>query len=338
MNVTRRRIAMSFLIGAGTFAAAGCTPGADASLPTVSVAYSTTSALSAAPFAVAIENGYFADRGCQLGEQVEDALGGANALRSVIDGNVDMGEVATNAVIETAMAGTAVTVVGSSHQYPYDVLYAVRKGDDIRGMEDLKGKKLGITNPGAASEDIAYLMEHGAGMKPGDIEFVPTNGLGGGLALLEGGDIDAALIIPIVYEANGDNYDIAFESLDYFDAYQKTVYIANDEFVEDNPDSVRCVLGGIDEAMRFIGDDPEAAAEIYAEYNEDYTVDQLTRELSFAVERGALEGTVGFNINGLQNVALARQLRTGERAEIPWDDIFDASYLPESVPTEIPER
>ena len=304
---------------------------------TVDVAYSTTSVLSAAPFAVAIEEGFFEERGCRLGEQIEEALGGANTLRSVIDGGLDMGEVATNAVIEGFLSGTEITAVGSSHQQPYDVWYAVRKDSGITSIEDLRGMRLGYTSPGSASEDMAYLMPNGAGMEVGEIELVPTNGLGGGIALLEGGDVDATLIIPIIYEQNTETLDIGFESLDYIEGYQKTVYIVSDEFAEQNPDAVTCILGGIDEGMRFIADDPAAAAEIYSEYNEDFTVEQLQQELELAVESGALEGTVGFNPTGLENVALARELRTGEQVEIPWEDIFDPSFLPDGAATELPE-
>jgi NitT/TauT family transport system substrate-binding protein len=247
-----------------------------------------------------------------------------------------MGEVATNAVIEGYLAGTPITAVGSSHQYPYDVNYAVLKGSGIDDVTDLVGGKLGFTSPGSASEDIAYLMEEGAGLDVGDIELVPTNGLGGGIALLEGGGVDAALMIPIIYEANSDKFDIGFESLDYFDAYQKTVYIASADFLENNPEAVSCLLAGLDEAMAFIVDDPAAAAEIYADYNEDYTLDQLQEELELAVASGALDGTVGFNVDGLEAVAHARELRTGESVDIPWSDIFDPAFLPEGAATELP--
>ena len=305
-------------------------------LTVVNLAYSSVSALSAAPFVVATENGYFTSRGCRLGDAIEESIGGANTFRSVVDGGLDMGEVATNAIIEGALAGEPVTIVGSSHQYPYDVWYVVAKGSGIDELSALVGMKWGITGPSSAGEDIAYLMEEAAGIEPEDIELVTTNGLGGGLALLEGGDIASTLIIPIIYNADPERFDVAFEALDYIDTYQKSVYIASDEFIESNPDAIRCILGGIDEAMKFIVDDPEAAAEIYAEVNEDYTVEQLTDELELAVSSGALDGTVGFNVAGLEAVAHARELRIGDEQTFPWSDILDPSFLPAGVATDIP--
>src|SRR5690625_3313326 len=161
-------------------------------LVTVNVAYSVSSALSAAPFAVATENGYFNDHGCQLGDQIEEALGGSNTLRSVIDGGLDMGEVATNAVIEAGLSGTPITIVGTNdHIAPHDMVYGIRKGEAIEGVEDLAGGgRLGFTNPGSATEDMAHLLLDAVGLTPDDVELVPTSGLGGGVALLEGGDVD----------------------------------------------------------------------------------------------------------------------------------------------------
>jgi len=313
-------------------------PGAE-ELTVVNVAYSVSSALSAAPFAVATENGYFAENGCKLGEQIEEATGGSNTLRSVIDGGLDMGEVATNAVIEAALSGTPITIVGvNDHIRPHDMMYAVRKGEDIHGVEDLVGGgRLGFTNPGSATEDMAYLILDAAGLTPEDVKLVATNGLGGGIALLEGGDVDAAMIIPAIYAQNGDKFDIGFVATDYVPEYQATSYIASDEFLERDPDAVRCVLAGLDKAMGFILEDPDAAAEIYAQYNEDYTVEQLAEELHLAIEADSLAGSVGFSVEGFEKVALARELRTGERTEIPWAEFVDASYLPSGAASELPE-
>lgn len=311
----------------------------DGDLVTVDLAYSTTSVLSAAPFAVATENGYFTDGGCRLGEQLEEALGGANTLRSVIDGGLDMGEVATNAVLEGVLSGAEITVVGSSHQIQYDFTYAVMPDSGIDEFADMRGKRIGFTSPGSASEDMAYLLIDAAGMTPGeDVELVPTNGMGGGIALLEGGEVDATLMIPIVYEQNAEKFELGFSALDTLGPYQKTVFVASEEFAASNPDAVRCILNGLNEAMQFIVDDPDTAGEIYASYNEDYTVEELQAELHRAVEAGALDGGVGFNPEGLETVAHARELRTGEATAFQWDEVLTAEFLPDGVSADLPGR
>lgn len=308
-------------------------------LTTVNVAYSLTSTFSPLPFAVATANGYFAENGCRLGEQIEEALGGSNTMRSVIDGGLDMGEVATNAAIEAALSGTPVTVVGANdHVRPHDMLYAVRAGETVRSVSDLVPEgRLGFTNPGSVTEDLAYLMLDGAGLTSNDVELVPTNGLGGGLALLEGGDVDATVITPIIYQQNQDKYDIGFVATDDVPVYQPTVYVASDEFLAKNPEAVRCILAGLDKAMAFIIDAPDEAAAIYAEHNEDYTVEQLIDELNAAIEADSLAGSVGFNVEALEKVALARELRTGEETSIPWSEFIDPSFLPSGSATELPE-
>lgn len=338
-----RKVQLGGVAIGAAFALASCSAGGDAEAPggivTVDLAYSATSVLSAAPFAVATENGYFTDGGCQLGQQLEEALGGANTLRSVIDGGLDMGEVATNAVLEGVLSGASITVVGSSHQLPYDFTYAVMPDSGIDDFDDMEGKIIGFTSPGSASEDIAHLLIDGSGMVAGeDVELLPTNGMGGGIALLEGGGVDATLMIPIVYEQNAEKFELGFSALDVIGAYQKTVYVASDEFVQSNPDAIRCVLSGLNQAMEFIVEDTEAAAQIYADYNEDYTVEELLQELELAVETGALEGGVGFNVEGLESVAEARVLRTGDNADVAWSEVLNGDFLPEGVASEIPRN
>jgi NitT/TauT family transport system substrate-binding protein len=308
---------------------------ADDDLTTVDVAISTVSIASSAPFAVAQEQGFFADEGCQIGELLS-AQGGATTLRTVLDGGLDMGEVATNAVIDGYLAGSPIVAVGAAHQLPYDNLFAVQPGSGIASVEDMAGRRWAFTNPGSASEDMTYLIPDAAGVPLDSIERVPAGGLGEGLALLESGETDAALTIPTIQARDPEAFEVAFSALDYIDAYQKTVYITRGEFLDENPEAVSCILAGLHQATQFIQDDPAAAAEIYAESAEDFTVEELTEELQLAVESGAFEAGVGFNAEGLANVARAGELQ-GETADVPWTEIFDPSYLPEGAAADLPE-
>ena len=337
--MTRRKIlSAAAFVAAGALTMTSCASGAGGDeLITVDMAMSAVSILSAAPIEVAIDQGYFEENGCQIGERLESE-GGASTLRLLLDGGLDMGEVGTGAVIDGYVSGAPILAVGSAAQRPYDNNWAVLKGSDITSPEDMVGKIWGITNPGGASEDLSFLIPNSLGMDPDSIERVPTNGLGGGLALLEGGDIDLALITPLVFERNKEKLEVAFETIDYIPAFQKTLYVTTEEFAESNPDGVRCVLAAINDAVAFIKDDPGAAAEIYAEAADgDFTVEELTAELELAVDRGALDGGVGFNAEGLANNALARQLRDGTDEVVPGEEFLDPQFRPEGVTTAIPK-
>ena len=91
-------------------------------------------------------------------------------------------------------------------------------------------------------------------------------------------------------------------------------------------------------AVSLLSYNPGAAAEIYPEAADgDFTVEELTAELELAVDRGALDGGVGFNAEGLANNALARQLRDGTDEVVPWEEFLDPQFLPEGVSTDIPK-
>jgi len=337
------RIATASVAGlaAAGIALTGCagTPSGDGtdSPITVNVAYTTTSITDEAPFLVGTSEGFFAAHGCVLGQSIQAANGGANALQSVLNGGLDFGEVATNAAIEAVLAGTAITAVGSSPQGAYDMTYEELPDTGVTKPADLKGKVLGFTSPGSATEDMAYLIVNSAGLTPSDVTLTATNGMGGGIALLDSHGVDVALMTPITERSEPDGkYTRAFNAIDFTGPYQKGVYIANNDYLAKNPDGVKCVLAGLDDAMKFIVSNPEKAAQDVADGDSNYSVDDLTPELQYAVQQGAFDGTVGMNAKGLENVVLARKLRTGEDKTIPWSTLFNTSFLPAGADTAIP--
>lgn len=338
-------VASGIALAGGALVLAGCSAGGDRvdedGVVTVNLAYSASSAMSAAPFAVGTANGYFEDGGCRIGEQLEESQGGSNTLRGVLDGGLDMGEVATNAVLDGVLnSGEEITIVGSSHQTQYDFNYGVRPDSGITSVEDLAGKVVGYTGAGSASEDMAILLADSAGLVPGeDLELAATNGVGGGVAMLEGGDVDAILLPPTVAQQNADTIDIGIPATDVIDAigpYQKTAYIVSDAFAEEQPDAVACVLDGLNQAMQFIEENPEDAAQMYADANEDFTVDDVMLEFEAGMDGATLEGGVGFNPEGYENVARARVLRDGDDTPVPWADLMTTEFLPDGVSTEVP--
>jgi len=311
--------------------------GAEGGLATVNVAYTTTSVTDEAPFLVGTAEGFFADHGCQLGQSIQAANGGANALQSVLNGGLDMGEVATNAAIEAVLGGTPITAVGSSPQGAYDLVWDQRPGTGIHSPADLKGKTLGYTSPGSATEDVAHLIINSAHLTADDLKLTATNGMGGGIALLDSGGVDAAMITPITARSKPKGkYEVAIDSAEFIGPYQKGVYIANNDFLKANPEAVKCVLAGLKDAMEFIVSNPDKAAQDVADGDSNYTVEDLRAEFEYANQHGAFDGTVGMNKDGLANVALARKLRTGEDAKIPWSTLFDTSFLPSGVSTDLP--
>ena len=55
--------------------------------------------------------------------------------------------------------------------------WLVKMDSPIKTITDLKGKKIGYTNPRSTSQALDILMLEKAGLKPDDAELVKTGGL-----------------------------------------------------------------------------------------------------------------------------------------------------------------
>ena len=75
-----------------------------------------------------------------------------------------------------------------------EFVWAVKPDSPIKSIKDLKGAKIGYTNPRSTSQGLAMLLVREGGLKPDDAELVRTGGFGEGVVALETGQITVAPI------------------------------------------------------------------------------------------------------------------------------------------------
>src|ERR1700739_216951 len=85
-------------------------------------------------------------------------------------------------------------------------VWAVKPDSPIKTIKDIKGRKIGYTNPRSTSQALANMLVQSAGLKPEDVELVKTGGFGQGIAGLDSGLIDVAPITePLWSRGKGKN-------------------------------------------------------------------------------------------------------------------------------------
>jgi NitT/TauT family transport system substrate-binding protein len=124
------------------------------------------------PFVVAKEKGYFASEGYDV---TLIAVGGSNESAIQVS--------AGNAEVGAASPGEALVGIQSGKldiRYFYDLYYsniwsiAVLPDSPIKGLSDLKGKKLGVQSMGSAGTTFGRAFVQAAGLDPDkDISFLP---------------------------------------------------------------------------------------------------------------------------------------------------------------------
>jgi NitT/TauT family transport system substrate-binding protein len=142
------------------------------------------------PFMVAEEKGFFKGEGLNT---VVVVMQNQVVVNGVVARNVDYGGTFSN-FIGAALSGLPVRIVmavmdGSDH-------YLIT-GPNIKRVEDLKGKKFGISSFGGTPHSEAIMILRKYGMNPEkDVIFLQIGGSSSRYAALDSGSIDAAMLTP----------------------------------------------------------------------------------------------------------------------------------------------
>ena len=145
------------------------------------------------PYAVAMAKGYFKDEGANVTGIITSA-GGGTTLRNMLAGNAPYAEVNPNAVIAAIQQGADIKIISDNVSTVAEFVWAVKPDSAIKTPKDLKGKKIGYTNPRSTSQALATMVLAAGGLKPEDAELVKTGGFGEGVAALDANLVDAAPI------------------------------------------------------------------------------------------------------------------------------------------------
>jgi NitT/TauT family transport system substrate-binding protein len=162
-------------------------------------------AINGAPFAVAMERGYFREEGADVSGIITSA-GGGTSMRSMIAGGVPYAEVNPTAAIAAIQAGADIRIISHNVLTVAEFVWAVRSDSPIRSLQHVRGRKLGYTNPRSTSQGLVQELVIRAGLQVRDVELVRTGGFGEGLAALDSRLIDVAPIAEPLWSQHGGRF------------------------------------------------------------------------------------------------------------------------------------
>lgn len=154
---------------------------------------------SSAPLFIAMDKGFFAEEGLDVNVEWFDAAHPI-AVATASD-KVDVGATGITASLYNMVgSGQKLTIVADKGReqkgYPSSSL-VVRKDlydQGITTVEQLKGKKIGITQKGSTFQYMLGRVLESYGLTLDDVEVVPLGKLSSVMASLEGNQIDAAIL------------------------------------------------------------------------------------------------------------------------------------------------
>jgi NitT/TauT family transport system substrate-binding protein len=217
---------------------------------------------SGAPYGVALDKGFFKKAGVDVTGVISGEGGGAS-VRAVLASSLGYGETSPAGIIAAINEGQDIRIVDIGSRSLADNVIIVMPNSPIKTMQDLKGKKFGISNPKSLGEMTAVLAAEKAGLKPDDIHRVALGNLSGALTALENNVVDATSIPGILFLMRGgeSKYRVIMGPKD-LPLLPPAVGLATGDLMKKNPAKLRAILAARREAVQFINEHTADASKI----------------------------------------------------------------------------
>jgi len=286
------------------------------------------------PFRVALAKGYFKDEGLNITGIISSAGGGTTLRNMLAGGGSPYGEVNPVAVVSAVLAGADLKIVSDNVLTVAEFTWAVRPDSPIKTLKDLKGRKIGYTNPRSTSQALANLLLESAGYKPGDVEMVKTGGFGEGVAALEAGQVDIVPVTEPLWSKYKGKLRAVVAASDALPPLDNVVGVTTVEMAEKKGDFIRAVIRARRKAVKFMHDNPDEAAEIVAkQYNIEKDVAKsaivgLTRSTTQGVPYWG-EGDI--HLEGLKRMIEAQKKVGAINGDVDYGKLIDTRFLPDDL-------
>src|ERR1051325_4702134 len=237
--------------------------------------------------------GYYAKNG--LDADLVLLVGAPLAVAALVGGETPIVHTGASAVITSNLAGSgAVLIAGAINRFPY-VLFVT---DQIKKVEDLRGKKFGVSRIGSADNAAAVTVLERLGVKESEVTYVQAGSIPARLAAMQTNALQATLLqAPETLKAKeiGLRALLDFTKLDV--EWQQNGVAVTRDYIKKKPDTVRRFMQAYLDATHYNLTNPKGAQKILQKYlaikdekavEEAYNeiVVKLTRRVPYPTDAG----------------------------------------------------
>lgn len=315
-----------------------CAPGGsgsgDSGASEVRIAFSNPTLFSTGlPYYVAKDQGFYKDEGLDVTATFTG--GGAETVQAVVSGSADIGtETSSPAAVGAFVSGAPIKIVSASTT-GLDIVYFTTPKTGLTKTADLAGKRVGYSATGGSShigllELSAMLEDQGLAPIKGEVIGGPADQY----TAVETGQIDAGWTQPPFFTKDledGKLVEVADGAkVDKYADVSVRVNIANQKFLEEDPDAAKAFLRAQDRAFTWIFENPKEAVKIWQEAA-DLKISEADLLLSFDYlnpEAYKVSETRGREaiLADAKKFGFVKKSISPEQA----DELFDDEYLPGS--------
>jgi len=203
--------------------------------------------------------GLFKKHGLEL--QIQDFNGGGSRIVQALTANsIDIAIGAGTQMSFVAKGAPMIAVCESTTTLPYFSI-GLPWESPIRSVDELKGKKIGISNPGTLTDWVALELSRKKGWGPeGVIRVAVGGGIAASSAAFRTGQIDAYVggTASFLVEADRKVGRMLIPVSEFVDKMASGTLFASTRLIESNPDALRAFLAAWIEATQFVLANKEA--------------------------------------------------------------------------------
>jgi NitT/TauT family transport system substrate-binding protein len=284
---------------------------------------------------VARDKGFFEQQGIQA--QVIDFNDVTTLMESIASGQLDVALVGISSPAIWQQRGARLKIVAAANGGGHVLL--TRNDTAIRSLQDLRGRKIATPKPGTVTDTLfrAHIIHDLANLDPEkDIQILPNMAAADmSTVLFVSHEVDAAITwepFASQAEANYKNHVVLFDAAQEWrkqnphkkHLYPVNVVIANQNFIDQHPESLRRFLAAYAQGVEFINHKPEEADQIISRET------QLDESIVIAARR-RIDFSAQVDIDASLET-LAWSVELGYLKKIPASEqLFDLRFLPKEV-------
>jgi NitT/TauT family transport system substrate-binding protein len=288
------------------------------------------------PFAVAMEKGFFKEFNANV-TGILTSDGGGTTIRNLLGGKLAYGEAAPSAIVSAVQGGADLKIISGNVHTVAEFVWVAMPNSPVSSLKDLKGRKLGYTNPRSTSQALAFLLMEREKLQQSDVTLTRTGGFGAGLTLLELGGVDVVPVAEPLWSKSGGKYKLIASAPDVLPHLSNVLGVTTGEAAKTKGDFIRGVIQGRRKAVEFMRANPTESAAIIAKvYNLEPAVAERTlRNLLDSEKRGGVPywGPGDLRIDTMDNMIRAQKLVGALQGEVDWSKLVDESFLPADLKT-----
>jgi len=211
----------------------------------------------------AFEKGIFEKYNLQV--ELVPLENGKIALTALIAGQVDACQVAGSNVVNAAIAGEDLVMIGGTFNR---LVYSLFVQPEITDASGLKGKSVAVSSPGGASDTMMHIALQELGLDPEkDVTIVAIGSSGDFIAALAAGNVSGIVLAePLSAKARQLGFRELLDLSELPLEYETTTITVRRQFLKERRPDALNLMRSLVEAMAQMRRDPNGSKEVLAKY------------------------------------------------------------------------